>query len=211
MLQKLSKIIKPIIVALIGVYLTNKLNIFNYISFIPKDKAFDICIASYFTILEILIEFLMETLRSKFMSELSVIISLNNTEVSIDSTPIINFNPSDLAEAIITVQITGRKRHFLNSVLMISNVGFATMQAGIHDRETSVDNNGNYIIDLEKIFGTTDMKISVSSSFRVTFVKEPIDSVRTIEIYPELKNKIHFNFHPLVTYKHNKAQMRVER
>lgn len=67
MTRKLLKISKPLIVALIGVYLTNKFNIFNYISFIPTDKAFDVCITVYFAALELVSEFLMDALHAKFM------------------------------------------------------------------------------------------------------------------------------------------------
>lgn len=208
MLQKLLKILRPVLVALLGVYLANTINIFNYISFIPKDKTFDICIATYFTIFEILIEFLLEHLRKKFMSEISVVFSINNTEKSIYSTPIIEFNKEDLAEMTITIQIEGRKKHFMNSIIVLPNVGFATIQKNIHSKETSVDANGNYSIDLEKLFGSTHMKTIISSSFRVTFVKEPIDGERTIELLPELKSKI--SFRPLVTFKHNKVLIKVE-
>lgn len=211
MTRKLLKIAKPLIVALIGVYLANKFNVFSYISFIPTDKSFDVCITAYFAVLEIVSEFLMDTVRTKFMSELSVILSLNDTEVSIDSTPIIKFNSSDLAEATLTVQIVGRKKHFKNSQLILSNVGFATMQASIRNRETSVDNAGNFLVDLKKMFGTTDMRTTVSSSFRITLAKDPIDSERTIEMFPELKHTTRFNFQPLITYKHNKALLKVER
>ena len=211
MIEKLSKIIKPLVVALVGVYLANKFNIFCYISFIPQDKAFDICITVYFAVLEIFSELLMEIIHAKFLSELSVIFSLNDTEISIESTPIIKFNSSDLAEATITVQIIGRKKHFINSQLILPDISFATMQANIRDKETSVDNAGNYIIALEKMFGATEKRTVLSSSFRITFAKDPIDSERTIEISPELKSNILFNSHLFITYRHNKVLLKVER
>lgn len=210
MIEKALKFVKPIIVALVGVYLTNKFNIFSFISFIPADKTFDVCITAYFAFLEILSEFILEVIRTRFLSELSVILSLNNNEVSIDSTPIIRFNSSDLAEATITIQINGRKKHFKNLKLILSSVNFATMQASINNRETSVDNNGNYIIDLERIFGTTDMRTVITSSFRVNFVKEPIEGERVIEMVPEIKNSFPLNIHPLIFYRHNKAILKVE-
>lgn len=211
MAEKLVKIVKPLMIALIGVYLANQFNICDYISFVPKDKAFDICITVYFAILEILSDFLLKAIHRKFLSELSVTLSLNNTEISMDSSPVIKFNSSDLAEAVITVQINGRKKHFINSQLMLSNIAFATMQASIRDRESSIDNIGNYIINLEQMFGSTEKRISILSSFRITFVKDPIDSERTIEIFPEFKNNSQLKFHPWIIYKHNHAVLKVER
>lgn len=208
MLQGGFKLIKPMVIALIGVYFSNRFNVFDYMSFIPKYKAFDICITVYFAILEIMGEIIIENVKTRFMSNLTVILSLNNAEVSIESTPIINFNSADLAEATINVYITGRKKHFSGAELRLSNVGFATMQASVRDREVSVDNAGNYIIDLEKMFGTTDKRTTVSSSFRVVLVKEPTDGEKTIEISPELKKA--FSIFKVI-YKHNKAWLKVER
>ena len=211
MIQKLPKIIKPIIIALLGVYLTNKFNIFEYMPFIPTEKSFDICITVYFAILEIFSGFLAEIIYTKFMSEISVILSLDNSEISVNSIPIIKFNSEELSEAILTVQIIGRKKHFSNTIIMLPNTGCTTMQPSIHSKEASIDKNGNFIIDLEKLFGTTNKKISVSSSFRITFVKELVDNERMIEISPELKNNFPYNFHPAIFYKHNKAQLKIER
>ena len=112
MIRNISKVAKPLVVALIGVYFANKFNIFDFITFIPEEKSFDICITVYFAILEILSEFFAKSAYAKFTSEISVVLSLNNTEVSIDSTPIIKFNQSGLAEATITVSIVGRKKTF---------------------------------------------------------------------------------------------------
>lgn len=211
MIKSIWKITKPLIVALIGVYLANKFNIFSFISFIPADKSFDVCITAYFAILEIALELLITIIRNKFMSELSVILSLSNTEVSLDSTPVISFNRSDLAEATITVQINGRKKHFSNYQLILSNAGFVTMQANIHDREASVDNLGNYIINIEKMFGTIDAKTNISYSFRITFARECCDYERSIEIFPELKSKKCGNLHPCIVFNRNKAVLKVER
>ena len=211
MIRNISKVAKPLVVALIGVYFANKFNIFDFITFIPEEKSFDICITVYFAILEILSEFFAKSAYAKFTSEISVVLSLNNTEVSIDSTPIIKFNQSGLAEATITVSIVGRKKHFSDFQLVVANSSFATMQANIHDREVSIDNTGNYIIDLEKMFGNTNSRIYVSSSFRITFAREFSDTERSIEISPELKRKARRNFHPWITFKHNKAFLKVER
>ena len=203
--------LSPIIVSVVSVFFAKVFNIFDYISFIPPDRSFDICITTYFSILEILNGLISEKIYSKFLSELIVIFSTRNTAITIDSTPIIRFNSEDLAEAIITVQISGRKQHFTNSILFIPNVNFATMQASVHSREEYVDIGGNYIIDLEKIFGESNARTCTACSFKVAFIKEPLDGERTIEIMPELRNTRQRRLHPMVIYKHNKAQLKVER
>lgn len=56
MIRNISKVAKPLVVALIGVYFANKFNIFGFITFIPEEKSFDICITVYFAILEMRIK-----------------------------------------------------------------------------------------------------------------------------------------------------------
>ncbi len=208
MVQKIFKFLIPILVSVLGVYLANQCNIFDYISFIPKDKSFDICISTYFIILDIFIVSFIEFIEEEYMSELKVTISKSNTVPEISSTPIIEFNAMDLAEAIVNVEITGRKKNFLNSTIVFSNVNFATMQASVKEKGSSVDSDGNYIINLEEIFGASDMRIATSATFKISLVKEPIEGERTIEMIPELKKG---TFHPLIIYKNNKAILKLER
>jgi len=130
------KIFKTVLIALAGVFIANKFNLFSYMTFIPDDKAFDICITVYFTILELISEFLLEAVHGR-RSELSVILSHVNTDVSIESNPIINFNQDDLAQMTVTVHINGMKKHFTGSKIVLSDVGFATMQASILMETTS--------------------------------------------------------------------------
>lgn len=207
MKEKGLRILKTIIITIISVYLTNTFNIFCYVSFLSQDQAFDTCLAVYLTILEVISELLMDIFRKNFMSSVSAILYLNDMEPSINSAPVIKFNDFDLAEVMIAVQISGRKKRFKNSKIILSNGSFTTMQANVRDSEVAIDNNGNYIINLEKMFGTTNKKTSLSSSFRITFTKEPIDGERTIEICPELKNTFPFG----MTFKYNKAILKIER
>ena len=204
------KIFKTVLIALAGVFIANKFNLFSYMTFIPDDKAFDICITVYFTILELISEFLLEAVHGR-RSELSVILSHVNTDVSIKSNPIINFNQDDLAQMTVTVHINGMKKHFTGSKIVLSDVGFATMQANTRVDGAGVDTDGNYIIHLDRLFGAAETKTLVSSSFRVVFAKAPIPNAMTFEMSPEFKTNTRFRSHSLITYKHNKATLRAER
>lgn len=209
MLEKILKLIKPFFIALIGVCMANSLNVFDYISLVPSNNAFDLCITVYFAILDIFSDIIIKAVQANYVSRISVILSQNNTEITIVSNPVITFNRSDLAEATMSIKITGRKKHFANSQIILSNVNFATMQANSNNREVSIDNNGNYVVDLEKMFGTTDMRTTIESSFRISFVKEPVDGERSCEIIPELKKK---NLRcSWICYKSNKLVLRTER
>lgn len=207
---KLFKILELLVVAIFGVLLTNKFNLFSYLTFVPSEHAYEICITVYFAILGSVSELAVNYIDSHVKSELSVILSLPDTETSIDTTPIITFNANDLAEMNINIIINGRKKHFLKSHLKIDNINFATMQASIKSREASTDSKGNYTIDLAELFGETNKKINLSSTFRLTFVKEPIEANKEIEIYPSLINNTWLNINPCVNYKCNHSQIKAK-
>ena len=68
MMKKALRVAKPILVALLGIALTNKFNIIEQVTNLPEEKAFDICLTAYFSVIEILSSALVQTIRSKFMS-----------------------------------------------------------------------------------------------------------------------------------------------
>ena len=210
MMKKALRVAKPILVALLGIALTNKFNIIEQVTNLPEEKAFDICLTAYFSIIEILSSALVQTIRSKFMSEIKVILYLENADASLDSTPVIKFNRSNLAEANILIQITGLKAHFLNSKIVIPSTAFATMQPNSGSQEVSIDELGNYIVDLEKMFGEVTTKTTLSTTFRIIFSKEPLEDERAIIISPELKTSERLS-RLSIAYGHNKAQLKVER
>lgn len=209
-MKKVLKVAKPILVALLGIALTNKFNIIEQVTNLPEDKAFDICLTAYFSVIEILSNALVQSIRSKFMSEIKVILYLENADASLDSTPVIKFNMSNLAEANILIQITGLKSHFLNSKIVIPCTSFATMQPNSRSQEVSIDELGNYIVDLEKMFGEVTTKTTLSTNFRIIFSKEPLEDERAIIISPELKTSKRLS-RLSIAYGHNKAQLKVER
>ncbi len=210
MISKILKIAKPVLVAIVGVILTNTFNIFSYIEFIPSEHSFDICITAYFAILEILSESIIEIINSKFRSELSVVFSLPGTANTLSSIPVVTFNKLDLAELNVTIILNGRKKHFEKSQIVIPNINFATMQASIKSHETHTDNKGNYIINLSELFGNTDKKISLSFTYRLTFVQEQVEADREIELYPDFVNNTKLKLNPFVIYKCNNSKIQAK-
>ena len=212
MFEHVCKIIKTVISAMVGVFLLNYFNIFNYISVIPVDKAFDVGVIVYFTVIELILNIVIHIYYKYCISKLSVVISLNNNEATKDSIPIIEFNKKGLAEAIVKVEIEGRKKHFLNWNLMLASTKFATMQSNSQKNVAYVDQEGNYIISIKDLFGTSDTKTVMSVSFRITFIKEwQNDGDVTTTIIPELKNKNSKRWYQHIIYKHNKAKLELER
>lgn len=151
MIKKIWKIITPIISAIIGIVAANHLNIFELLSFVPRDFTYEVCITAYFAIADVLLDALQETvfdkLQKKCFSKIEVIISQPETNVNIDTDAILTFNSDDLAEATVIVDIKGQKKHFQDIELIIKKPAFAELQGASRRREVRLDSE-NYCIKL---------------------------------------------------------------
>lgn len=82
MLQKIGAFFRPFILTLIGIIAVNYINIFNYISFIPQDRVFIICLPLYVGALDFLLREILGFARKNFVSEINVLFSIKDTIAS---------------------------------------------------------------------------------------------------------------------------------
>ena len=186
MIQKVYKFCKPFVLTLMGIFGADFVNILAYIPFVPQDKAFMLCIPLYVGMLDFLLSELIDSIQTKYISQIDVFFSCNGVENGINGMPVIQFNEENLAEVEVTIKIFGRKADFKSKKLLINYIDFATMQlSGKNQHIASIDNEGNLIIDLETIFGGVTEKTHATTSFVVSFIQEPVDGVREIEMGAE--------------------------
>lgn len=205
MIEKLWKLVAPIISGIIGILVANKFNLFNMLPFVPVEYAYEICITVYFAIADVIIdqasEFISKIIKNRFCSEIEVVLYLPNTEANISSNPIIVFNNEDLAEAGISVSVRGRKKHFKKTEIQIKNPAFADVQSNYKRNEVRTDNEC-YYINLEALFGSNE-RTSFVQNFRIILAQMPVDGVSIAKLEPLIINK-RIN----VIYKHNYAQIK---
>lgn len=206
--NKFLRIIKPIVVSIVSICLVNVFNLFDYITFIPKNISYEFCITAYFSAIEIIIDNLIDMVVDRFKSEVTVMFFNPNTEPSIDTIPIVNFNSMDLADVNIKITIYGNRFAFLGMLLVIPNTNFATIQNNTKYKDLYINEKGDCVIDLYKMFSNTNKKITTSSTFKVSYVKDYVIPEKTIEIYPEIKyNKFNI-FRILIKYKCNHINLK---
>lgn len=208
MIKKAWKFIAPILSALIGILAANKLNIFDLLPFVPDEYAYEICITAYFAVADIIIDALMNGflnfIKSKFMSELEVVISQQGTNISVGTDIFLEFNTDDLTEANVLVKIKGRKNHFKNIDLIIKKPAFAEIQ-GTYRRSEAIVNRDNYCIKLDSLFGNSNI-IDTSQTFKIAMIQDPVDGDTSVVLSPELSKK-RFG----LVYKHNNAHLKAVR
>ena len=207
MVKGIWKLVTPIISAIIGIYATNTFNVFALLPFVPDEHLFDICITVYFAIADIIIELIAElitkSVKNFFTSELEVIMGVPGANTNLTSNAIMTFNSQSLAEAIIKVNIRGRKKHFKGVELVIKKPAFAEMQAVSSRREVYVDDE--YHVNLEALFGNGD-RIESKQEFRIALIQDAVDGNTEATIYPELSIK-----KCNIIFKRNSAKLRTGR
>lgn len=205
MVEKLLKLITPIVSVIIGIWAANKFNIFSILPFVPVDYAYEVCITAYFAIADIIIEqlkeFFLGFIKDRFYSDIEVIIFQPNTEANIISNPTLVFNNEDITEASISVRVRGCKKHFEGAEIQLNNPAFADIQSNYKRNEVRVDNE-SYYINVEALFGSNE-STSFTQCFRIVLAQLPVDGDSIAKLEPQIKNK-HWN----VVYKHNYAQVK---
>lgn len=208
MISKAWKLITPIISVVIGIWAANQFNLFELLPFIPQDYVYEVCITAYFTIADVVLDwissFLEKLIKDNLFSELIIVIYQPNTDIDISITPTLLFNANDLSEACISVQVRGKKKHFEGMEVQIKNPGFADIQSNYYRNEVRVDDN-NYYIDIGRLFGGNDYG-EFKQEFRIVMAQVPVDGESISKIEPEISKKKH-----RVIYKHNHAKIKAVR
>lgn len=206
-LSFLWRISIPLLSAVIGLKVVEQFNFIQVFGIIADvDKAFDICTTVYFAIVDVVLLSVVEWIKSTFFPTevIQVTFSKPGDMVQNESVTDLLLKESSPTEAKITVEINARKKTCNGLTLRIDGVNFATMQLPIASSVASVDANGDYIIDLEKMFGNQEIA-HTTQSFRILFSKEPFNGVCQSELYTKLNKEPWF-----LTFITNKMIVRTE-
>ncbi len=208
MIKKILKVLTPIFSAIIGILAANKFNVFEFMTFVPEDYTYEVCITTYFVIADVIIDTLLNAisnfLKPMFISELEVVISHQGTTINTDTDITLEFNDDDLTQANILVRIKGKKSHFENIDLIIKKPAFAEIQSTYKRQEVIVDRD-NYCIKLADLFGNSST-IDSSQTFKIVMIQDSVDGDTSMLLTPELSKK-RFG----LIYKHNNANLKAVR
>lgn len=200
MIGLLCKIATPCLSALMGLTLANSFDVFALFPLPNNVSSYDICITVYFAIFDIIFALIADWIKRHLISQ-KIEISIYTPESipAIETKPILVLHNDKPSEIRIRVSMSIKKSVCRNLKVKIAAINFATMQLPKASGVAMIDDDGNYILDIEKLCGQQE-QVKTSQDFRLLFVQEPIEGVSEVEIYPELsKEKIR------IDYSHNKA------
>lgn len=206
-ISKIFKLFVPFLGAILGLIAANKYNFFYVLPFVPKESAYDICIAVYFSIADLLISGLIEFVKNKIEKNCSIVevlVSIPSIDANLSTCPTISFNSNGIAEMQVIVRLVGKKEHFKDAKITLCDTGFITLQPSIPSSSISMASNGDCVIDLSALTGNASI-INIEQSFRIVMQENVPDGSRTMFLKPNINRSNLF-----LKYSCNHAIIKVE-
>lgn len=207
-MKKWLQILVSFVGSLLALWLAHVFNIFDYMPFVPKDKSYDVCIAVYFTLVETLANLLYSMLLDWIEDrriEVEAIMFSANEEPNIASCPIIRFNEMGIAEFNMKVSVKGKRSNINNNSIILNSMRQVDFQIGRRGTGTKVDNEGNYIIEIDKICNNQDI-INVEEIYKIVLQRGDMEDSSVIMISPKLLENRHKN----IKFVTNEAKLTLE-
>jgi hypothetical protein len=184
---------------IIALLMAHIFNIFNYMPFVPIDKKYDVCIAAYFTLVETIINNLVNFIYAKVSKNRTFIkVTLYNLQEvpNPNSIPKIYFNNMGIAKMGMKLSIKGRFRNIREKKVIINHFLHADMQFDRRGTGATIDNEGNLLIDLNK-FNQNDKVIECEENYIIVFQRSITENSAEILIRPSIEktpNSFFLNF-----------------
>lgn len=208
----MKKCVKPLlslIGSVIALLMAHYINIFSYMTFIPDDKSYDVCIAVYFTLFESMIGTFINWCERKYeesMTEIEAVIYLQNEVVNEKTTPIIRFDDMGMAEMRLHIKLCGKCENVKGNQIIIRSFLQAEMQLVRRGTGAKIDNDGSLLIDIGTLCGNR-AKIQCEEDYKIVLQRGVIDNSLSINLIPEI-NIVKKNRR--VKYKANEAKIILE-
>lgn len=207
-MRKWLQVIVSFIGSLIALWLANGINFFEYMTFIPKDKSYDVCIAVYFTIVEAIVNIAYSMhidWIDKQKIKIEAIMFTANEQPNKNACPIIKFNEFGIAEMNMKVSVQGKRSSIKNNIIVLNSMSQIDFQIGRRGSGAKVDNEGNYIIEIEQICNNQDV-ISIEEVYKIVLQRGTLENSAEIMISPKLK----YNKGNHIDFVSNEAKLTLE-
>ena len=207
-MRKWSQIIVSFVGALVALWLAHVINIFDYITFIPKDKSYDVCITVYFTLVESFVNIIYNNFTEWFDKqkvEIEAILFKTNEEPNRIACPILRFDDMGIAEMNMKVYVKGKSIKLKNKTITLDSMRQVQYQVGRRCSGAKVDNEGNYIVEIDKLCGNQEM-INLEEVFKIVLQRGDMEDSVRIMISPKLND----NKCKLISFVTNEAKITLE-
>lgn len=187
-MKRWLQLLLSLIGSVLALWLAHLINIFDYITIIPADKSYDVCITVYFTLVETGINVghsLAIEWWKKQKTKIEAVIYLPKGKPNVDNKPVIHFNEIDMAEFRMKLVVKGKCSNILDKNIILPSIEQADIQIGRRGIGASIDNCGNFIVEIKKLCQNRQ-NIEVEEDYKIILQRANIEDSSEIVIKPEL-------------------------
>lgn len=191
MILKILRIVVSLLGAIIALLWANTVNIFQFFTFVPQDKAYDVCITVYFTIIESAIGFAWEMICKQIESRkvyVNCTCYTDSNNISISNTPLLTFNDMDIAYLSIQVSIRGNADKLKLSKIKICSMSQMDFQIEHCGTSMTLDNGGNIVINLSQMCGN-QKEVYLKENYRVTLIRNTANANAECILSPDIEGE----------------------
>lgn len=183
-----TTLIKAMVIPIIGIFIAGKFNVFDYISFIPKDQSFKVAITAYFAILECIYAKLSEVICKHFKASVECLFYCDKQSKSINNSPQLTFI-EDVAYIHCSITIKGWTSKLAKNSLIISFPNWVGIQ-NVNNSIGKVNNKNQLTIDFAKMISVHDKLVEDASvDIKIGLIKNPSNDEYSKTITPSLSKK----------------------
>lgn len=187
-MKRCIRFLASFIGSIVALLMAHYFNFIIFLTFVPDDKKYDVCIAVYFTCIEAIIGIIFDFICEWFESRrtyIEVVFYNPKETVNISATPIVKFNNMGMAELMLRVKVKGKSANIKNGSIRIEAFKQADMQFAKKGLGAKISNNGDALIKLMDICDGHE-ELDYEEDFKLVFQRGDYDTYSSRNIKPEL-------------------------
>ena len=173
-LFKIIKFIVPYLIAVLGIFLTQK---FNLIGLVEKDadKAYDICLALYIGTIEKIVIFISEKIKNSIPDNtVSVALCVPGIKANVSLNSELKLIDNSPKEFNVNIFSNGNINKYKGAKIRLYAPTIATMQLPRNYNYVLQEQNGDIIIDMEKMLGQNSLP--ATNVIRILIIRDPVEN-----------------------------------
>lgn len=186
-------IIKGILLPLFAIFLVNKWNLFESITFVPEDYSFEAGLAAYFCILECLYTKLLCKVKA-YEAKIECLFYSSEQNENIENNPSISF-VNEVAYINGKIKVSGKAKRLCENNVLITIPNWVDIQIDGCENLIKIENN-ICKIKIDKIINSKEDYVESSSvKFKIGLIKNySLNEEYSTVIKPSLEKKFGYKF-----------------
>lgn len=162
---KIFTVLRPVLSALIAIYLLSLFNLVDYVSIVPEDIKFETGLTIYFAIVENILFAIKLKIKENYASEITCIFYKEDADIS--NKPVIKFDENDVCQVKCVLDIRGNNNILGKSKIRISLPRWVDVQFDeIQSEIVKTEERHECLINLNHLV-TNDKKARASASCQI--------------------------------------------